>query len=57
MYEVVKRGLDIFIAGLGFIISIPIGLVIAIMIKTTSEGKVIFKQVRLREKWEKNNHL
>lgn len=47
MYEVIKRSFDILIASIGLIISIPIGIVIAILIKIESKGKVIFRQERL----------
>lgn len=57
MYEVVKRGFDIFIASIGIMITLPIDIVIAIAIKITSKGKVIFKQERLRKKWNHNYNL
>lgn len=57
MYEVVKRGWDILIASMGIMISLPIDIVIAIFIKLTSEGKIIFKQERLRKKWKKNHNI
>jgi len=43
----VKRVFDIFAALLGIIITSPIMLVVAILIKLTSKGPVIFKQERV----------
>ena len=53
MYEIIKRILDVLIASIALILSIPIGLVIAILIEMTSTGKIIFKQERLGKKGKK----
>ena len=45
--QIVKRVFDVFFALLGIIITSPIMLVCAILVKTTSEGPVIFKQERV----------
>ena len=51
MYQnFVKRVLDIFMALMIFIISLPFLLIIAIAIKIDSKGPVIFKQKRLGKK-------
>ena len=48
MYEkVIKRFLDIIMAFVLFIISLPILFVSAIAIKLDSKGKIIFKQKRV----------
>ena len=47
MYRYFKRFLDIVLSIIGLILTLPINLVIAIIIKCTSEGPVIFKQERL----------
>ena len=46
-YLYLKRALDILISGILLIILLPLFLVISLLIKVTSKGPVIFKQVRL----------
>ena len=46
-YLALKRGGDVVIALLGFIISLPLWLIIAPLIKITSRGPIIFKQERI----------
>ncbi|CUO25385.1 MULTISPECIES: sugar transferase [Clostridium] len=46
-YDVIKRIIDITISGLALIILIPLFLVVAILIKVESPGKVIFSQDRV----------
>ena len=45
--QIVKRVFDVFFALIGIIITSPIMLVCAILVKTSSEGPVIFKQERV----------
>lgn len=47
MYLRIKRILDVIFSLLLILILIPVGLIIAVLIKTTSKGPVIFKQNRL----------
>lgn len=47
IYRYFKYSLDFIIALMGFIILLPIFLLIAILIKTTSKGPVLFKQKRV----------
>ncbi|MBW2646024.1 MAG: TIGR03013 family PEP-CTERM/XrtA system glycosyltransferase [Deltaproteobacteria bacterium] len=47
-----KRIIDIIFAALGFVVSLPLMILIAIAIKTTSRGPVFFKQTRVGQ-WEK----
>lgn len=47
MYERIKRGWDFLLAIIGMIVSIPIGVVVAISIKMTSKGPILYKQERL----------
>src|SRR5690349_5127297 len=44
---VIKRGLDLMISVAGFILSSPLMLVVALAVKLTSKGPVIFKQTRV----------
>ena len=46
-YDVIKRIIDITISGLALIILIPLFLVVAILIKVESAGRVIFPQDRV----------
>lgn len=46
-YDVIKRIIDITISGLALIILIPLFLVVAILIKVESTGRVIFPQDRV----------
>ena len=45
--RIIKRTFDIIVSGLGIIISSPFMLAIAIAIKLTSKGPIIFKQQRI----------
>src|SRR5919201_577144 len=45
----VKRGTDVFIAILGLIVLSPLLLAIAIGIKLTSRGPVLFRQLRIAD--------
>ncbi len=45
--QIVKRVFDVFFALIGIILTSPIMLVCAILVKTSSEGPVIFKQERV----------
>ena len=47
MYIYIKRFLDIIFSITGLIITLPINIIIAILIKLTSKGPVIFKQERI----------
>lgn len=46
LYLAIKRLIDIVVSGLGLILLSPFFLVIAVIIKMTSEGPVFFKQTR-----------
>ena len=45
--QIVKRTFDIVFSGLGILITAPLMLIIAVLIKCTSRGPVIFKQQRV----------
>lgn len=45
-----KRFFDIFVSLIGLIVCSPILLIIAILVKTTSKGPIIFKQQRIGRK-------
>lgn len=45
--EVAKRGLDIVVSLIALIVSSPLWILIAILIKLTSKGPVLYKQVRV----------
>ena len=47
MYIYIKRALDILFSAIALIITSPVMLIVAILVKATSEGPVIFKQTRL----------
>src|SRR5207344_1200346 len=47
--RVVKRGMDLVLAGVGLILVSPVLLVIAIAVKSTSRGPVLFRQDRVTE--------
>ena len=47
IYLIFKRIFDIILAFIGLIVAFPICLIIAILIKVTSEGPIIFKQERI----------
>ncbi len=46
VYSIVKRAMDIFIAGVTILLGMPIWLGIALLIKLTSDGPVFFTQIR-----------
>lgn len=48
LYFAAKRTLDVLIAGVGLLITLPFFLVVAIAIKLDSPGPVIFRQERLK---------
>ncbi len=45
--ERIRRGLNVFVSGVGIVLSAPLMLVIAILIKLTSPGPVLFTQLRV----------
>ena len=47
MYKVIKYTLDFIIAFIGFIVLFPLFLIIALIIKCTSRGPILFKQRRI----------
>jgi len=47
--RVVKRGMDLVLAGGGLILVSPVMLVVALAIKSTSRGPVLFRQERVTE--------
>lgn len=46
LYEVAKRGLDILVAALCLAVSLPIWCAAALLVRLTSQGPVLFRQVR-----------
>lgn len=46
-YDFVKRGIDIIIASIGLVISLPIFVIVGIIIKLDSKGPVFFKHKRI----------
>lgn len=48
-YELATRVLDLSIASIGLVISLPIMLVLAVMVRLDSPGPIIFRQRRLGE--------
>lgn len=46
-FDLIKRIFDIFISGIMIIITSPIMLIAAVLVKATSKGPVIYKQVRV----------
>ncbi len=46
-YDFIKRGIDIILGTIGFIICLPIFIIIAIIIKLDSKGPVFFKHTRI----------
>ncbi len=48
-FRQLKRGMDIFMAGVAIIVTAPLWILIAIAIKLTSKGPVFFKQDRVGE--------
>ena len=51
----IKRGLDLIIAIILFIFTLPIMILVAVFIKLESEGPIIFKQTRVGENKKKFN--
>jgi lipopolysaccharide/colanic/teichoic acid biosynthesis glycosyltransferase len=47
-YVATKRAIDIVVASVGLLVSLPVLLVVALIIKRDSPGPVIFRQQRLR---------
>ena len=47
--RIVKRGMDLVLAGVGLIVVSPVLLVVALAIKSTSRGPVLFRQERVTE--------
>ena len=47
--RIVKRGMDLVLAGVGLIVVSPVLLVVALAIKGTSRGPVLFRQERVTE--------
>ena len=47
--RIVKRGMDLALAGVGLIVVSPVMLVIAVAVKATSRGPVLFRQERVTE--------
>ena len=46
-YDFIKRAIDIIISGVGFIILLPIFILLAIIIKIDSKGPIFFKHKRI----------
>jgi lipopolysaccharide/colanic/teichoic acid biosynthesis glycosyltransferase len=44
--RIAKRAMDLFFGGIGFLISLPLWVVIALIIKLDSSGPILFKQKR-----------
>lgn len=45
--RVLKRGIDVICASIAFILLIPVYLILAILVKTSSDGPIFFKQDRI----------
>lgn len=45
--RVVQRATDLFFAGLGLVVSLPVFVVVALLIKLDSRGPVFYKQIRI----------
>lgn len=52
-YQIIKQILDTTLGIVAFFLCIPIFIIIGIIVKLTSKGKIIYKQERLRKKWKK----
>lgn len=50
MYKIVKQILDSMFGTMAFIMCIPIYIIISIILKTITGGKVFYKQERIRKK-------
>ena len=46
-YDFIKRAIDIIISGVGFILLLPIFILLAIIIKIDSKGPIFFKHKRI----------
>src|SRR5207244_2135000 len=44
---VIKRALDVLVAGLGLLLSLPVWLLVALAIKIDSRGPVLYRQLRV----------
>lgn len=51
-YQLVKQILDTIFGIIGFLICIPTFIIIGIIVKISSKGKIIYKQERIRKKWK-----
>ena len=51
---IVKRAFDILAALVGLIILLPLFLVVAILVKIDSPGKIFFMQERILRKYDRN---
>lgn len=47
VYDIVKRGIDIIISGIGLLLCLPLFIIIAILIKIDSKGPIFFKHKRI----------
>lgn len=47
MYKFFKRLMDLFLSFIGIIVLIPFWIIIALLIKCTSKGPILFKQDRV----------
>jgi len=58
-YRLAKRLIDIIIAGIGLIISLPVMVLIACLVKLDSPGPAIFRQKRIgrNRRFHSNGHL
>lgn len=56
-YKIVKKLLDLVISLLGFVVTLPLFLIIAVLIKMDSRGAVLFRQKRVRENGKTFNFL
>ena len=59
LYRFIKRLIDITVAGLGLIFSLPLTMLISISIKLDSPGPIIFRQKRIgrNRRYHRNGHL
>ncbi|MGH2330694.1 sugar transferase [Thermoanaerobacter mathranii] len=53
--KLIKRLFDIIFSLIGILITLPLMIIIAVLIKATSPGPVIYKQLRVTEKGKKFN--
>lgn len=52
IYEIIKQIIDTLLSAIGIVICIPIFIIVSIIVKTSSKGKAIYKQERIRKKWK-----